>query len=141
MTTTQRTNLTAKNGNGYESVASVNITFDGKTSDGDYLDVQRSLDWLEAEMQAEVFIALAGSAKVPFTDEGVATIEAAVRSVVNRTVARGIFAASPAPTVTVPDVADVSAANKTARTLPDVKFDGTLAGAIHKTTVTGVVSV
>ena len=64
-------------------------------------------------------------------------MKASLRAAVNQ----GILAADPAPTVTVPKVADVSAADKTARLLPDMKFTGTLAGAIHKVTITGVVSV
>ena len=52
----------------------------------------------------------------------------------------GILAADPAFTVTAPAVADVSAGDKTARTLPDVDFDATLAGAIHKVEISGTVS-
>jgi hypothetical protein len=51
------------------------------------------------------------------------------------------LSSDPAPVVTVPKVADISAGNKTTRTLPDMKFTGTLAGAIHKVIITGVVSV
>ena len=43
-------------------------------------------------------------------------------------------------TVLVPKVADVSTADKANRILPDVEFNGDLAGAIHKITISGVVS-
>jgi hypothetical protein len=55
-------------------------------------------------------------------------------------VSKGIFTATPAPVVTVPDVVDVSVTDKEDRILRDVKFTGTLAGAIHKVIISGVVS-
>ena len=141
LTATHRTNLTARNANSYESVAGVSITFNGTTSDGDYIDVQRGIDWLEDDMSKRVFESLAGANKIPFTDAGVSVVEADVRASLNEAVRKGILADSPEPVTEVPLVADVSTANKTARNLPDVKFSGTLAGAIHKVTITGVVSV
>lgn len=141
LTSTQRLNLTTRNANSYENVAGQGVTFNGTTVDGDFVDVRRDLDWVESDMTARVFSALAGALKVPFTNKGVALIEAQVRATLREAVRRGIFTDDPAPAVTVPRVADVSSANKTARTLPDVKFSATLAGAIHKVTISGVVSV
>lgn len=141
LTSTQRANLVAKKGNSVETVAGVKITFEGTTSDGDFLDVQRGLDWIEDDMAKGVFGALAGAEKVPFTDQGVAMIEAEVRATLARAVAAGILTNDPAPVVTVPKVATVSTTNRALRRLPDVKFSATLAGAIHKVVITGVVSV
>lgn len=141
LTGTQRTNLTARNGNSYETVAGLNITFDGKTADGDYLDVTRGLDWLEDDLQKSVFEVLVGNDKVPFEDPGIRTIAAAVRGSLNRAVERKILAASPAFTMEVPKAADVTAADKSARTLNGLKFNATLSGAIHKVNVVGTVSV
>lgn len=141
LTSTQRANLVSKKGNSVETVAGVKITFEGTTSDGDFLDVQRGLDWIEDDMAKGVFGALAGAEKVPFTDQGVAMIEAEVRATLSRAVAAGILTNDPAFTVTVPKVATVSTTNRALRRLPDVKFSATLAGAIHKVIITGVVSV
>lgn len=141
MTATQRGNLIARSANSYETIAGINITFEGTTADGDFLDVTRGLDWLEDDMSKGVFGVLAGADKIPFTDAGVALIEAEVRASLRRAVDRQILADDPEPTVTVPLVADVSTSDKALRLLPDVKFSGTLAGAIHKVTISGVVSV
>lgn len=140
-TSTHRTNLENKKANSYRTVGGAGRTFDGYTVDGDYIDVQRGLDWLEDDMSVAVFNALATADKVPYTDRGVAVVEAAVRGSLQRAVRAGVLSESPAPVVTVPLVADVSSANKAARVLPDVKFSGTLAGAIHKVTINGTVSV
>jgi hypothetical protein len=84
---------------------------------------------------------LAGLDKVPYTDAGVALIQAQVIASLQSAVAKGILTSDPAPVVTVPKVANVSPSDKAARILPDVKFSATLAGAIHKVNITGVVSV
>ncbi len=141
LTSTQRANLRAKYGNSYETVAGLNITFEGQTGDGDFLDIQRGLDWLEDDMTKRVFEALASNNKIPFTDGGIAIIEAQVRASLKEATARGIIATDPAFTVTVPRAASISAANKAARLLPDIKFTATLAGAVHKVVITGVVSL
>jgi len=140
MTATHRGNITARNGNSYESVAGVNVTFDGKTGDGNFLDVKRGLDWLEDDMSKSVFGALAGASKIPYTDPGIAVIEAQVRGSLKRATDRGILTNNPAFVVTVPKVADVATSDKTSRTLNNVKFTATLAGAVHSANIVGVVS-
>lgn len=141
LTSTQRTNLIARSANSYETIAGRDITFEGTTADGDFLDVQRGLDWWRDDLTKSVFEILAGVDKIPFIDAGVAMIESGVRASASRAVARTILSDNPGPVVTVPLVGDVSDANKAARTLPDIRVSGTLAGAIHKVSVTAVVSV
>lgn len=141
MTASQRANLIARSANSYESVSGISMTYEGTTSDGSFVDLRRGLDWLQDDMGAGVFGALQGSNKIPYTDAGVAVVEGEVRASLARAINKGILASDPAPVVTAPKVADVTTANKAARTLPDVKFTATQAGAIHKTTITGVVSV
>lgn len=141
LTSTQRANLVARSANFYETVAARDMMSEGTTSDGDWIDSQRGLDWLEDDMSKGVFGVLYNANKVPFTDAGVAILQKEMEASLKRAVDRGLLASSPTPTVTVPAVADVSGANKTLRTLPDMKFTGTLAGAVHIVNITGVVSV
>lgn len=140
LTPTQRTNLAAKKGNSYETVAGIDITFEGWTADGEFLDVRRGLDWLTDDMKKSVFEVLAAGPKVPYTNKGIARVEAAMRGSLKRAVAQGVLSDDVTPTVTVPKVANISTANKTARLLPDLKFTGTLAGAIHAADIRGTVS-
>lgn len=139
MTATHRANIVARNGNSVESLAGVNVTFQGKTADGNYLDTKRGLDWLQDDMQKSVFGALVGSAKIPYTDLGISIIEGQVRGSLKRAGDKGILDETTI-VVTVPKVADVPSIDKTTRTLNNVKFSATLQGAVHKTVVTGAVS-
>lgn len=140
LSATARGNITSRNGNSYETVAGVNLTFDGKTGDGNYIDVRRGLDWLTDDMQKSVFGALAGASKIAYTDPGIAVIESQIRGSLKRAVDKGILTNSPAPTVIVPTAASVSALDKSARTLNGVRFTGTLQGAVHSANIIGVVS-
>lgn len=141
LTTTETSSLEAKNGNHYQEVAGVNITQQGVVASGEFYDVIRFIDFLTARMQEGVFERLAALAKIPFTDQGIAVVEAEVRAALQLGIGTGGLAADPAPAVSVPRAADVSTANKANRVLPDVTFEATLAGAIHSTQISGVVSV
>ena len=56
LTTSAATVLSNKNINYYANVANRNLTFDGKMASGDYIDVTRSVDWLTARIQENVFM-------------------------------------------------------------------------------------
>lgn len=139
LTSTARGNITSRNGNSYETVAGVNVTFNGMMGDGGFIDTKRGLDWLQDDMQKGVFGALAASPKIPYTDDGISVIESQVRGSLNRAVTRGILTAGTI-VVTVPALANVATADKTSRTLNNVKFSAQLAGAVHKANVVGVVT-
>lgn len=141
LTTTQRTNLVNRNANFYQNVAGLNVSQNGTMADGGFIDTKRFLDWLVDDMSASVFDALTGVPKVPYTDLGVAIIEGAMRGSLLRGVQRGGISTDPEFTVTAPKVADIDSADRAARLLPDMKFTATLAGAIHKVTISGTVSV
>lgn len=130
-----------KNVNLYQSIAGANITRYGKVASGEYIDVIVGIDWFQARLQERIYSLLVNSARIPYTDAGIATVEGAVKAQLQQGISVGLFAADPAPTVTVPKAINVSAANKAARTLTDVTFAATLAGAVHLTTINGTVSV
>lgn len=137
--------ITAQNGNTYSTVAGLNITWEGKMASGEWIDVIRGIDQVYARIQEAVIAVLKNNGKVPFTDRGVSLVTGAIQNVLNDNVSapgrERVLAADPAPKVTAPKVADVSAADKAARTLPDIAFTGTLSGAINRVAISGTVSV
>lgn len=147
LTATQRLNALAKNANVYVPVTTdISITEEGTVGEGEFIDVIRFIDFLQSEITADVFSALinppAPMTKVPFTDAGIAVVDNALRGALQRNTTEGGDVRGLASyTTTVPDVADVSTADKAARLLRNVDFAGVLSGAIHATDIDGTVSV
>ena len=139
LTSGERAFALDKSANIYTETAGVDITEVGKVASGEYIDIIRGIDWLEARLAENIFSELINVPKIPYTDEGVAIIEGLVKEVLDRAVVQGIITAD--YVVTVPLVADIPDADKLARNLPDVKFTATLQGAIHTVEIEGVVSV
>lgn len=139
-TETQRNTLDTDNSNYYVEIAAVPVTYPGKTHGGEFLDVTRGLDWLEARIQEAVFGALVNSPKIPYTDAGAQTVVAQIRGVLLEAEARGVLEPG-SSAVAVPAVADIPAADRAARRLSGVEFTGRLAGAVHTVTIVGTVSV
>lgn len=141
LTGTQITNAQGKNCNLYVTVGGVDITTEGVMADGEYIDTIRFIDWLVSTMEVAVYSQLVNTEKVPYTNKGIAIVESAVRSTLTQGIQAGGLAADPAPVVTVPDALSVPSADKASRTLNNVVFTATLAGAIHKVNIQGFVSV
>lgn len=141
LTPTHRTNITAKKANSYQNTSGLNITFNGYTADGRYIDSRRGLDSYTDDLSKSIFECLSQVKKVPFTDKGIALVENVMRGATERAIVAGIFAEFPVPTYSVPLAASVSDANKAARILPDMGVSATLAGAVQKTLVNANVSL
>lgn len=131
LTATFTNAVKAKKGNFYQTVAGLPITFDGKMAAGEWIDIIRGRDWLVARMQERIFGLFANTPKVPYTDPGTEQIVAQVEAQLKEGVGQNYLAADPPYIVTAPLVADVPDADKIARTLRNVNFQATLAGAIH----------
>lgn len=141
LTDTQAQNADNKNCNVYTTMGGRPITSEGIVSAREYIDIIRGIDWLRSTMQLDIFQTLANAKKVPYTDPGVALIEKDVRSRLSIAVSVGLLAADPAYTVTVPKVKDIPATDKAARKLRNLRFNATVAGAIHALEIDGQVSV
>jgi hypothetical protein len=125
----------------YTQTAGVNFTREGHVPDGDYLDTIRGVDWLEARLAEDVLSALTRLKKIPFTDDGIQLIVGIVRARLADGVRVGLLSGDPAPVVTFPRAKDVDPAAKARRLLPDLNFEATLAGAIHRVKIVGKVSL
>lgn len=146
LTATQRLNALAKNANIYvPATTSISMTEEGKVGVGEFIDVMRFIDYLVSEIAADVFGALinlpAPMVKVPYTDAGIAVVENKLKGALTRNTTTGNNVRGLASyTTSVPLAADVSLADKAARHLRDVNFDGKLSGAVHFTDINGTVS-
>lgn len=143
MTTTHRTNITTRNGNSFELVAGVGVSFQGMTGKGGFIDTRRFLDWLQSTIAGLVFAAGVAAAKagskIPLTDPGIATMECQVRAGLKLGADVGGLIESTI-VVTVPQRANISSTDVTNRVLNNVNFTATLQGAVNKTIVNGSVS-
>lgn len=137
LTGTQIANLRAKNINFYISVGGVSITEDGKMASGRWIDEIILIAWTEARLKESVFGMLVNKAKVPFTNAGIALVEAQIRSVLSQGVANGGYASY---TVTSPRLSDIPASRRNGRIAGDFKFRAVLAGAIHQVVIVGTVT-
>jgi hypothetical protein len=140
LTTTAVTNIKGKNCNIYETIGGVNIVHEGVVPSGEFIDIIRGVDWIQARISENVFSLMVNADKIPFTDPGVEMIKSEIQAVLEDAVDRGILVANTI-TITAPKVADVSSVDKANRFLPDVIFGATLAGAIHKVKIDGKLSV
>ena len=143
------TALTAKACNWYEKIAGAAITQQGKMVGGEWIDVVRGRDWLTVRLRERIFGLLINAPKVPFTNAGIDQVLIQVDAQLKEGINAGYLSPDPITGVegdppffvTGPDVADVSAQDKAARTLPDVAFEAGLAGAIHVIKIAGTIKV
>lgn len=138
LTETQEGNLLDKHCNIYEAIGGRNMVRRGTVASGSYIDQIHGRDWLVARIEEAVFDVLSAVDKVPFTDAGIALVENALKGVLQGAVNSGYLASYE---TAVPFAADVSAADKGNRLLPDVTFTAVEAGAIHGATINGVISI
>jgi hypothetical protein len=127
-----------KNISTYTSVAGIPITSDGRVASGEYIDVIHGLDWLKALIQNRVFTPMVQRDKIPFTDTGIQIIVSQLRSALDEGIRRELLAAY---NISVPKVSAIPANFRGQRTLPDVNFTASLAGAIHRVVINGTVTL
>lgn len=128
-----------KGGNYYKVTASLLASFWGYTPSGQFADVTIFIDWLQVNMQADVFAVIAGLPKVPFTNLGIGLIVGAIdtRLRIGASPAfNGIDGTQPI-TVTAPSAQSVDNTDKVARNLPNVAWSAFLSGAIETTVIQG----
>lgn len=138
---TESTNIHNKSASTYEQVGGLNSTIGAKMFGGEWIDVMIFVDWLEQRMKERLWSRMANSKKIPYTSAGAAIIEAEIRAQLNDGIRVGGLAASPAPTVEVPDVLSVSVNARAQRIFEGITFEARLAGAIHFVKISGTVTV
>lgn len=138
LSSTHKTNLRARNGNTYTTIAGLNISWDGKTGD-DYIDSIRNIDWQDDDMTKSIFEVLAAEDIVAMTPGGISKLEAAMRGSVERAMAKEIGVRG-TEAFEVPESADIPAADRLARILAGMKFSYDLANAVNEVEMNGTLS-
>ena len=144
--TTDINKIKEANLNCFVPCAGKNITLTGVTTSGEWIDVIRFRDWLKNDMQTRIYNLLIMNPKVPFTSGGIALVQnQMLASLVQGQRQGGISPTEfdedgneiPGFTVTVPNIANISASDKSKRLLTGCKFTARLAGAVHLVEVSG----
>jgi len=139
LTSAEKASAQGKLCNTYTTTAGRNTTQFGFTSElGTYIDIIRSIDWLEARIQEGVFGRLAATLKIPYNDAGFTIIASEVEAVLQTAEADGVI--NPDWTVTVPKLEDIPQADKDARNFAGTEFTATLAGGINTVEIQGYIS-
>lgn len=142
--------IEAKNAITYIRQGGVNIVSKGTTMAGEHFDVVQAEYFLEARIAERVFGLLTRVRKVPFTTNGIGMTVAEVDNVLQENVENlqtgtGIIArntdGAPLYSITIPDINSISKNDKANRILPDIPWSATIAGAIEKVKINGVLSL
>ena len=139
------TQLHTDHGNTYITKLGISQASEGYVTSGEYIDVIRSQDFIEARMIENVSRILYTQPKVPYTNAGISQIASGVNSTLKLATSNGIIAKDDAGqgqfTVTVPRKQDIPDNDVAARKLSGIKWTAVLAGAIHAVTINGALSL
>lgn len=122
-------------------------TFGGTMASGRHIDVQTTIDLTTARLEEGILgvlnRAVDAGGKVPYTNAGVAIIAAEIRAVFARLEAAGHWDAfvpddNTRDWLVVPDVANATSGQRSARTLPAFEATRTLAGAVYNITINAI---
>ncbi len=141
LTDTQRANITARNGNSYESAFGLGTSFDGKMANGSFIDTRRATDFIVATMSQAVFLTLRpAGGKLPFTDPGFVVLGSVVRGVLlAASTANQPIVDADTIVVTLTKRADQSPTDVSTRTYNGIAWAATVQGAVHKVNVSGTI--
>lgn len=146
LSSTEISKLKDSNINWYDTIGKDKLTALGKVKAGEWIDVIRLRDWIQADMQTNIMNLLKTNKKIPFTSSGIARVENVMSATLQRAQRNGGVCPDeydtdgnqiPGYTVIVPAVSEITAAMKAARTLSDCRFEAYLAGAIHIIKIVG----
>lgn len=140
LTPTEQANVEANNGNHYQTIFGVDVVQQGKTAEGQFLDITVLVDWTVARVQEEAFVILTFNDKVPFTQAGASLLANAPEKVLAEGVENGGFEEG-TTYVRPPNVSTLSTVDKASRYMNPIQFGGVMQGAVHKVRFEGKLSV
>lgn len=153
-TSTQLNTIRTNNGQALQNQKGGIFVNEGITTSGEYIDIIIGQDWVEDQIITNMLSLMLKNDKVAFDDTGIAQIEGVVRDVLKQAGDNGIIAAAVSDDdlllsddkeyiyqVTTVSRADTPANDRANRLYDGISFVYTTAGAIHKVTVTGYITV
>ncbi len=142
----ERSAINGKKWSWYSRVGGVNVTFEGATPAGEFIDLIHQTDFVTARVKEAVFGVFVNNDKVPQTDAGIESVLSAVRGVLRQCEDTGPGADYPifAPGTIVVDpltMDDIVDADRVLRILRGIKFQARFTGAFHRAVINGRVYV
>lgn len=124
---------------GTDIVASEGVVSDWTSSNNKFVDNMIFRDWLIWTIATDMYAVLTSNDKVPMTNPGIGLIETTLTNSLQKGVnAGGIVEGT--ISVSVPDISEISEADRLARLLDNVTFAAQLSGAVHKTIIVGTLA-
>jgi len=119
LTSTERTNLAAKNYNWIEKIGDNIYLYDGITSGGEELRIMLARDWFVARIEEGIFAIQLNQPIMAFDNSTLALVEGVIRQYGTEAIARkiGVDTAARPFTVTMPDADDFTTAERLSHTM------------------------
>lgn len=128
------------NGNTYIREGGVNITSNGVTTSGEWIDIVQTTHYLKARAAEAIFSLFVRLDKIPYDQSGLDMVETELSTMLLNT-PDGMLARDASGnkifSVYVPPIDSIPTNNKANRLLQGVKFRATIAGAIEKVEIEG----
>ncbi len=135
----------AKGGITFVTKAGDNVTSEGKTAGGEYIDIIDSKDYIISNLEYQTQKTLNNTDKIPYDNNGIAMLESVAVNVMRDAYNKGIIATnddgSAAYTVSYAKRADTEASDRAIRKYVGGQFAFLLAGAIHEVEIKGEIII
>lgn len=141
LTPTEEATVLGKKGNVYTPLGGVGSTRPGVMVSGRFIDMQRSIDWLEARLGEAMANRILNEPKIPYTDPGVSIFQADIAGVMdiaatNNVIGPLLDGSGDLYRINVPKVADQLPSDRANRYFPGIVVEAQLAGAVHTLEIT-----
>ena len=133
---TQQQTVKGKNGRVYTTIGSLGANQIGKMFSGRFIDTQIGIDWMDARFGEAIMQRRLNSPKIPFTQAGINSLLPDIVGVIRTAEENGLLGIIADSTsgetfrITMPQIGDISSADKVTRTLPAIEITVQLAGSI-----------
>ncbi|AJS59512.1 DUF3383 family protein [Paenibacillus sp. IHBB 10380] len=143
--TTELMSIHELGANTYVTKAGDDVTSEGMTVSGEYIDIIHSQDYVTQSIELAVQKLFNREDKVRYDNNGISQIEGEVKTVLKRADLNGMIAHDdddlPLYSTTFKPRSQVDPADREKREYNDGSFTFELAGAIHKTKISGVIKL